>query len=92
VLPAPSLPLCGAAARASTRARFCSDTTGACLIAVPTLIRNGWPMRFFMVFKSPNEGQTHTFRSGEPMAQTRVTASFRFGAFSMRDSVGCEHR
>ncbi len=69
----------GYAIRTEPHPRFYSDTTGTCPIAVPALIRNWWPMMFFMVFKSPGEGQTHIFRPGEPMAQIPVipeTAEF----------------
>ena len=41
-------------------------------IAVPALLRNWWPMMFFIVFKSPAEGMTHIFRPGEPFAQVIV--------------------
>jgi hypothetical protein len=41
-------------------------------IAVPALIRNWWPMLFFVVFKSPPEGRTHVFRPGEPFAQFTI--------------------
>ena len=69
----------GYAIRTEPHPRFYSDTTGTCPIAVPALIRNWWPMMFFMVFKSPEEGRTHIFRPGEPMAQILVipeTAEF----------------
>jgi hypothetical protein len=52
--------------------RFFTDTTGTAPIAVPALIRNWWPMTFFLVFKSPAEGQTHIFRHDEPFAQALV--------------------
>ena len=39
--------------------RFYADRTGTVPIAVPALVRNWWPMLFFMVFKSPSEGRTH---------------------------------
>ena len=62
----------GYAIRTEPHPRFYSDTTGTCPIAVPALIRNWWPMMFFMVFKAPEEGRTHIFRPGEPMAQILV--------------------
>jgi len=62
----------GYAIRTEPHPRFYADTTGTCPIAVPALIRNWWPMMSFMVFKSPDEGQTHVFRPGEPMAQILV--------------------
>lgn len=62
----------GYAVRTEPHPRFYSDRTGTCPIAVPALVRNWWPMLFFMVFKSPDEGQTHVFRPGEPMAQILV--------------------
>jgi hypothetical protein len=69
----------GYAVRTEPHPRFYSDRTGTCPIAVPALVRNWWPMLFFMVFKSPDEGQTHVFRPGEPMAQILIlpeTADF----------------
>jgi len=39
---------------------------------VPALVRNWWPMLYFMVFKSPAEGRSHIFRPGEPMAQIMI--------------------
>jgi hypothetical protein len=65
-------PGAGYAIRTEPHPRFYSDTTGTCPIAVPALVRHWWPMLFFMVFKSPTEGQTHIFRPGEPMAQILV--------------------
>lgn len=52
--------------------RFYTDRTGTCPIAVPALIRHWWPMIYFLVFKSPDEGGTHIFRPGEPFIQITV--------------------
>jgi hypothetical protein len=49
--------------------RFYTDATDTTPLAVPALIRNWWPMIFFVVFKAPPEGLTHIFRPGEPFAQ-----------------------
>jgi hypothetical protein len=62
----------GWAIRTEPHPRFYTDTTGTVPIAVPALVRNWWPMLYFMVFKSPGEGQTHIFRPGEPFAQILV--------------------
>ena len=62
----------GYAVRTEPHPRFYSDRTGTCPIAVPALVRHWWPMLFFMVFKSPDEGKTHVFRPGEPMANILV--------------------
>ena len=62
----------GFAIRTEPHPRFYTDTTGTVPIAVPALVRNWWPMLFFCVFKSPCEGETHVFRSGEPMLQMLV--------------------
>src|SRR5579863_7184491 len=80
----------GYAIRTEPHPRFYSDTTGTCPIAVPALIRNWWPMMFFMVFKSPAEGQTHIFRPGEPMAQILVipeTAEFDLVEMSLEEQA-----
>lgn len=62
----------GMAVRFETHPRFFTDTTNTVPIAVPALIRHWWPMTFFLVFKTPIEGQTHIFRSGEPFVQAIV--------------------
>jgi hypothetical protein len=59
----------GFAIKVETHPSFYTDTTGAAPIAVPALIREWWPMLYFIVFKSPGEGQTHIFRPGDPIAQ-----------------------
>lgn len=59
----------GLAIKVEPHPRFFTDTTGSVPIAVPALLRNWWPMLFFLVFKSPAEGCTHVFRTGEPFAQ-----------------------
>jgi hypothetical protein len=59
----------GFAIKVETHPSFYTDTTGTAPIAVPALIREWWPMLYFIVFKSPAEGQTHIFRPGAPMAQ-----------------------
>ncbi|MDE3177315.1 MAG: hypothetical protein KGM15_14525 [Pseudomonadota bacterium] len=85
----------GYAIRTEPHPRFYADTTGTCPIAVPALIRNWWPMMFFMVFKSPGEGQTHIFRPGEPMAQILVipeTADFELVEMSMEEQAERELR
>ena len=50
----------GLAVKIETHPRFYTDPTGTAPIAVPALIRDWWPMMFFMVFKSPGEG-LHAF-------------------------------
>jgi hypothetical protein len=62
----------GFAVRFEPHPRFYTDATETVPIAVPALIRNWWPMTFFLVFKSPAEGQTHIFRRGEPFVQALV--------------------
>jgi hypothetical protein len=62
----------GLAIRTEPHPRFYTDSTDTTPIAVPALLRNWWPMMFFMVFKSPPEGRTHIFRPGEAFAQVIV--------------------
>ena len=62
----------GFAIRTEPHPRFYTDRTDTVPIAVPALLRNWWPMMFFIVFKSPAEGRTHIFRPGEPFAQIIV--------------------
>jgi hypothetical protein len=85
----------GYACRIETHPRFFVDRSGTCPIAVPALIRNWWPMLFFMVFKSPAEGQTHIFRPGEPMAQILVipeTAEFELTEMTDEEQADRELR
>jgi hypothetical protein len=62
----------GWAIRTEPHPRFYTDRTDTVPIAVPALVRNWWPMLFFIVFKSPAEGRTHIFRPAEPFAQIIV--------------------
>lgn len=62
----------GFAIRTEPHPRFYTDRTDNVPIAVPALIRNWWPMMFFIVFKAPAEGRTHIFRPNEPFAQIIV--------------------
>ena len=62
----------GWAIRTEPHPRFYTDPTDSVPIAVPALIRQWWPMMFFIVFKSPAEGRTHIFRPDEPFAQVIV--------------------
>jgi hypothetical protein len=62
----------GYAIRTEPHPRFYTDRTDTVPIAVPALLRNWWPMMYFIVFKSPAEGRTHIFRPGEPFAQVIV--------------------
>jgi hypothetical protein len=65
-------PPAGFALRTEPHPRFYTDRSGTTPVAVPALIRNWWPMMSFIVFKTPDEGQTHVFRPGEPFAQILV--------------------
>ena len=47
----------GLAIKIEPHPRFYTDPTDSVPIAVPALLRNWWPMMFFMVFKSPAEAQ-----------------------------------
>jgi hypothetical protein len=62
----------GFAIKVETHPRFYTDTTGTVPIAVPAVLRHWWPMIFFVVFKSPAEGQTHVFRPDEPVLQITI--------------------
>lgn len=62
----------GFAIRTEPHPRFYTDRTDTVPVAVPALVRNWWPMLFFMVFKSPAEGRTHIFRPNEPFVQIIV--------------------
>src|ERR1700738_3175926 len=80
----------GLAIKIEPHPRFYTDPTGSVPIAVPALMRNWWPMMFFMVFKSPAEGRTHIFRPNEPVAQIIVIpeeASFELENMSEEESA-----
>jgi hypothetical protein len=62
-------PESGLATKIEPHPRYFTDPTDTTPLAVPALIRNWWPMIYFIVFKAPPEGRTHIFRPGEPMAQ-----------------------
>jgi hypothetical protein len=71
--------------------RFYTDPTDSVPIAVPALMRNWWPMMFFMVFKSPAEGRTHIFRSNEPFAQfTLIPEECDFELVKMSEEEAAE--
>ncbi len=59
----------GFALKIEPHPRFYTDPGDSVPIAVPALLRNWWPMLYFIVFKSPPEGRTHIFRHKEPFAQ-----------------------
>jgi len=65
------------AVRVETHPRFYTDTSGTVPIAVPAMLRHWWPMIYFVVFKSPAEGQTHIFRPGEPFLQISIVDAER---------------
>lgn len=81
----------GLAIKIEPHPRFYTDPTGTVPIAVPALIREWWPMMFFMVFKSPSEGQTHIFRKGEPFVQfTVIPAESEFKLMEMSEEEAAE--
>lgn len=65
----------GYAIKIETHPSFYTDTTGTVPIAVPAIVRHWWPMIYFVVFKSPAEGQTHIFRPGQPFIQFSVVSA-----------------
>jgi hypothetical protein len=81
----------GLAIKIEPHPRFYTDSTDSVPIAVPALMRNWWPMMFFMVFKSPAEGQTHIFRPSEPFAQfTVIPEECDFELVKMSDEEAAE--
>jgi hypothetical protein len=62
-------PEAGFATKVEPHPRYFTDPTHTAPLAVPALIRDWWPMIYFLVFKAPPEGTTHIFRQGEPIAQ-----------------------
>ena len=62
----------GLAIKVETHPRFYTDPTGTVPVAVPAIVRHWWPMVYFVVFKSPAEGQTHIFRPAEPFIMITV--------------------
>jgi hypothetical protein len=81
----------GMAVKIETHPRFYTDTTGTVPIAVPAIIREWWPMIFFLVFKTPPEGSTHIFRPGEPFVQfTVIPEEPDFNIIRMPESEAAE--
>ncbi len=81
----------GLAIKVEPHPRFYTDTTGTVPIAVPAMLRNWWPMLFFLVFKSPAEGCTHIFRPGEPFAQfVAIPEESNFGLVEMSEEEAAE--
>jgi hypothetical protein len=81
----------GLAIKIEPHPRFYTDPAGSVPIAVPALMRNWWPMMFFMVFKSPVEGSTHIFRPNEPFAQfTVIPEEFDFDLVEMNVEEAAE--
>lgn len=81
----------GLAIKIEPHPRFYTDPTDSVPIAVPALIRNWWPMMFFLVFKSPTEGRTHIFRPNEPFAQfTVIPEESDFELIEMSDEEAAE--
>jgi len=81
----------GFAIKVETHPSFYTDMTGTAPIAVPAMIREWWPMIYFIVFKSPAEGQTHIFRPGDPMAQfTMIPAEAEFELAPMTEDEAAE--
>ncbi|MGJ0507059.1 MAG: hypothetical protein ACR652_07970 [Methylocystis sp.] len=84
-------PESGCAIKVETHPSFYTDTTGTAPIAVPALIREWWPMLYFIVFKSPAEDQSHIFRPGAPMAQfTMIPAESDFELVPMSADEAAE--
>ena len=79
------------AIKVETHPRFYTDTTGTVPVAVPAILRHWWPMIYFVVFKTPMEGQTHVFRPGEPfLTVTVVPADDKLDLVPMPDEEAAE--
>jgi hypothetical protein len=55
--------------RTEPHPRFYTDDTGTVPCMLAGHIQRWWSRIFFVVFKSPREGETHVFRPGEPYGQ-----------------------
>ena len=81
----------GLAIKIEPHPRFYTDPTDTVPIAVPALLREWWPMMFFLVFKSPAEGRTHIFKANEPFAQfTVIPAESDFELVEMNEEEAAE--
>jgi hypothetical protein len=81
----------GFAIKFETHPRFYTDSSGTVPIAVPAVLRHWWPMVYFIVFKSPSEGQTHIFRPDEPFLQiTIVQEDAKFELVEMSEEEAAE--
>lgn len=66
------LPPEGYCVRLEPHPRYYTDETGTVPLLVPGHIQRFWPKIFFIVFKSPMEGQKYIFRYGEPYGQILI--------------------
>ena len=81
----------GFAIRVDPHPRFFTDRTGTVPIAVPALIRQWWPMIYFVVFKTPAPGQTHIFRPSEAFIQMSIVeADAKLDLVAMPDEEAAE--
>ncbi len=81
----------GYAVKIETHPRFYTDPEDSVPLAVPALIRNWWPMIFFLVFKAPPEGRSHVFRHGEPFAQLNIIPEeYDFELVEMNEAEAAE--
>jgi len=55
--------------RTEPHPRFYTDTTGNCPIMIVGHLQRWWSHVFFVVFKSPKEGEVHIFKKGDPCGQ-----------------------
>ena len=80
------------AVRIEPHPRLYTDPTDSVPLAVPALLRTSWwPMISFVVFKTPPQGQTHVFRSGEPFIQMLfVPAEPQFDLLEMTEEEAAE--
>jgi len=79
------------AIKTETHPRFYTDQTGTVPIAVPAVIQHWWPMIYFVVFKTPPEGQVHIFRPGEPFLQISIVqADAKFDLMEMPEEEAAE--
>lgn len=81
----------GFAIKVDTHPSFYTDASGTTPIAVPALIREWWPMLYFIVFKSPAEGHAHFFRPQTPIAQfSMIPAEPDFELVPMTEAEAAE--
>lgn len=85
----------GYVTRTEPHPRFYTDDTGTVPCLVAGHIQRWWSRIFFVVFKSPREGEVHVFNKGDPYGQVLFVpqkSDVVFEQFSQKEIIERENR